>query len=433
MPQQVAQMTIQSNAQATAIARQRLANLRVPPDAQQAAALLQQRNRLTTEHQKIAMAQAAVRNATMASNTGVPNGAPSQALSNPNINANPMIKTEQDAMTQMSSLQNGKAPFALSMPPVAKRPNTAAAAAPASSPPKSSLPVPSNGTPQHTAHNLQMNDTQQPVANTPTASQTPRQTPATPQVSHQPTPVVPGPSAGNAPGQPQGMVPTPTLASYHQGLVNGQQNQLHTVVQGAAGYPNGAAGGMRPVYPGMGNTYAMNGMVARSAMMPQQMGQMGQMSLMQQQMMQNAYQMNVGGFGPAMQNMHPALQQQLAQMQQMQQQAVAAVAGSIYGGQNGAGMQANSQAQQAQQQQLNSYIWGRVDVALASMTPDRIADLVAKASDHVKRSQQWAASNDREKARLTLFHVLKQKVMAENVVRRVQVANAANAAGNSQR
>jgi hypothetical protein len=187
----------------------------------------------------------------------------------------------------------------------------------------------------------------------------------------------------------------------------------------------------------MGNTYTMNGAaVARPAMVPQQMGQMGQMSLMQQQqMIQNAYQMNMGGFAPAMQNMHPALQQQMAHMQQIQQQAVAAAAGSMYGGQHGAGMQATSQAQQQQQQQilqLNNFIWGKVDITLANMTPDRIADIIAKASDHVKHSQQWAASSDREKARLTLFHVYKQKVMIDNA-RRAQGVNAANAAGNSQR
>jgi hypothetical protein len=186
----------------------------------------------------------------------------------------------------------------------------------------------------------------------------------------------------------------------------------------------------------MGNTYTMNGtVVGRPPMMAQQMGQM---SLMQQQMMQNAYQMSMGGFGPAMQNMqniqnmHPTLQQQMAQMQQMQQQAVAAVAaGSMYGGQNGAGMQAVSQGQ-ASMQQFNNFIWSRVDASLPDMAPERVADLVLKAPDQVKRSPQWATSNEHQKARLTLFHLYRQKVMMENA-RKAQAANGANAAGNTQR
>ena len=118
---------------------------------------------------------------------------------------------------------------------------------------------------------------------------------------------------------------------------------------------------------------------------------------------------------PVTENTSPNLQQGLEQTQNMQQQAATAAAGATFANQNGAGMQANGQAQQIQH--LNNFIWGKVDISLANMTPDRIADLVAKASDQVKRSPQWAASNDREKARLMLFHLYKQKVMLDNARR----------------
>jgi len=417
---------MQSSAQATAIARQRLANLRVPPDAQQAAALLHQRNKFAPQQHQIAMVQAAARNATIASNAPVSNATAPPVPSNGNVNVNP-VKAEQDPITQISSMQNGKPAFALSMPPV-KRPNMPQS----TSPPKASLPVPPNGTPQRTAHNLQGNDMQQASANPPATSQTPRQTPTTPQVSHQLLPAAPtaqGQTPANAPGSQQGMAPTPALASYHQGLANGQQNQMHTLVQGAASaaYPNAVVGGMRPVYSGVGTTYNMDGAVAnRPQMVAQQVGQMNQMNqmgqFMQQQMIQNAYQMNVGGFGPGMQNMYPVLQQQMAQIQ-MQHQAVAAVAGSMYPGANGAGMQANAQAQM-QLQGIQQYIWSQVDRSMSTMPLEQMADMVARAPDQVKHSRPWASANDREKARLALFHLYKQKLIIE----RRQAANAPNAA-----
>jgi hypothetical protein len=132
---------------------------------------------------------------------------------------------------------------------------------------------------------------------------------------------------------------------------------------------------------------------------------------------------------PVTPNIPRNLQQELEQTQNMQQQATAAV-GPPFANQNGAGMQANGQAQQIQQ--LNHFIWGKVDISLANMTPDRIADLVAKASDQVKSSQQWAASNDREKARLMLFHLYKQKVMLDNARRMQGAINTAKAIGNNQ-
>jgi hypothetical protein len=132
---------------------------------------------------------------------------------------------------------------------------------------------------------------------------------------------------------------------------------------------------------------------------------------------------------PVTPNIPRNLQQEPEQTQIMQRQATAAAA-PPFANQNRAGMQANGQAQQIQQ--LNTFIWGKVDISLANMTPDRIADLVAKASDQVKRSQQWAASNDREKARLMLFHLYKQKVMLDNARRMQGAINTAKAIGNNQ-
>ena len=429
MPSQVAQLALQSNAQAAAIARQRLAaaaNLRVPPDAQQAAALLQQRKNFAAHQQQLALAQAAVRNAGMASNMSNPQQ--SGVLPQAPINGNaPVIKTEQESMTQLNSLQNPKQPFALNMPPVAKRPSNASIQQPSSSPPKAPSAIPPNNTPQRTAQNLQMNDAQQPPVNGPPASQTPRQTPATPQVLPQNTLAGSGPQA-SAGQQQQGMITTPAqLASYHQGLVNGQQTQMHTLAQGNPGYANAANAGMRPVYPGAGNNYPVNGAVgARPPMLQQQMG-MVQMNSMQQQMMQNAYQMNMGGFPPTAQGMHPNMQQQMLQIQQMHQNAAAAVAaGSIYAAASGMNMQASAAQAQAQAQQVavafNQSIWARVEAAMPKMNPEALADMVARAPDFVKVMPQWATSNDREKARLTMYHLFKQKLMQD---RRQAALNAA--------
>lgn len=74
---------------AAALERRRLADLQVPPDAQQAAALLQQRNRFAAEQP---IAEAAIRSATMVSDT-----TPPQTPPNSNINVNPVIKTGLDA------------------------------------------------------------------------------------------------------------------------------------------------------------------------------------------------------------------------------------------------------------------------------------------------------------------------------------------------
>lgn len=425
MPSQVAQLALQSNAQAAAIARQRLANLKVPPEAQQAAALLQQRKAFAAHQQQLAMA----RNGTMANN--MPNAVQNGTLPQTSVNGNaaPVIKTEQDSHAQMSSLQTNT-PFSLTMPPVTKRASNATMP-PASSPPKGSMAVPPNSTPQRTAQNLQMNDTQPPQANAPAASQTPRQTPATPQVLPQPVLTTSAPQ-GN-PAQQQGMVTAPgQLASYHQGLVNGQQNQLHTMIQGNTGYPNAANAGVRPIYPGVGNNYSMNGAAgARPPMLQQQMG-VGQMNMMQQQMIQN-YQMNMGGFPQVTQGMHPTMQQQMLQIQQLQQNAAVAAAGSIYAAANGMNMQASvaqaqAQAQAQQQQAFHQSLLMRVDASMQRMTPDAIAEMATRAPDHVKQTPQWATSSDREKARLTMYSLFKQKILTE---RRQQAA--ANAANNQQR
>lgn len=432
MPSQVAQLALQSNAQAAAIARQRLAGLgvtQVPQDAQQAA-ILQRKTFLARQQQQIAMAQAAVRNANNASAAAAAAAASNapQAPANDNGNAAPVIKTEQDSMTQMHSLKNNNAPFPLNMPPVAKR-ATNNAAPPSSSPPKASSAIPPNSTPQHTTQSLQMSDSQQPSVNAASASQTPRPTPATPQVLPQNTLGTSVPQ-GNA-GQQPGMITNPAqLASYHQGLINGQQNQMHSIVQGNPGYPTAVNPGMRQIYPGVANNYPMGVTVAgRAQMLQQQMG-VGQMNSVQQQMMmQNAYPMNMGGFPQATQGMHPNMQQQILQMQQMQQNAVAAVAaGTMYAAAAANNVNMQNPTAQAQMMAMNQSIWMRVDANMSRMTPQAISDMVTRAPEHVKQSTEWANSNDREKARLTMFHLLRQKILTD---RRQAIVNAA-AANNQQ-
>jgi hypothetical protein len=87
----------------------------------------------------------------------------------------------------------------------------------------------------------------------------------------------------------------------------------------------------------------------------------------------------------------------------------------LQAGQNGPGID-------AARLQFNIFIWEKVDLTLTNMTPDQIANLLTKASDQLKHIPLWTASNDRDRARLTLFHLYKQKVMLDNA-RRMQAAN----------
>ncbi|KAG8756468.1 Transcription factor spt20 [Serendipita sp. 396] len=268
------QVTAQSTLQAQLIAAKRTQlALKIPPDAVQAASLATQ-NRLLAEHQQriatqnaqmVAMrAQQAAHAAQVAEAAGRTLPQPQQpgdAAQNINNghNVSSEVKMETEAITQQIALQSGQAAFSLSMPPV-KRPNQQAATA--SSPPKR------NATPVQMVTEPPQPQPQ-PVIPRPESAASRPQT-STPQVSHS-TPAM-QPIA--VPGMSQ---PVNSLASYHQGLVNGQQNQMQSLVQGQV---------MPPSYPNLGNAYQNPGMVAQST----QMNATQQAILQQQRMLFAAQQ-----------------------------------------------------------------------------------------------------------------------------------------------
>lgn len=227
--------------------------------------------------------------------------------------------------------------------------------------------------------------------NIPSVHQTPRQQPATPQNPHQ-TPMM---APGQIPVQ-QPSAPMQNITSYHQGLANGLQNQMHGVVQ--------AQQGIQSAYPMMNNPYQNNPMAAQAAQMANNMGNLTamqrqqllayQMAQRQQLQMQAAQAAQAGmQMHPQQQQQHPGIMQQFGNMATMQQ-----------------GMQPNQHAQQLallQQQQrqmqlarINQTIIAQAEARVSAMSPQQIQDLLATATEQHRNQPAWQTMDDRAKARV---------------------------------
>ncbi|KAG8812228.1 Transcription factor spt20 [Serendipita sp. 399] len=425
------QLTAQSTLQAQALARRNQLALKIPPDAIQAASMATQNRLLAEQQQRLAAQNAqilvmkaqqaaqvqavqavqvqaqvqAVQAAQVAQaaqvvqaaqaveaagrNSQTQPGAESAQNNNNNHNVSSDVKMETEAITQQIALQSGQTSFSLSMPPVAKR--NSQQGAPSSSPPKqSATPAPmATDTPQAQP---------QPIIPRPES----RPQTSTPQVSHN----TPAMQPVAIPGLPQ---PVNPLASYHQGLINGQQTQLQSLVQNQ---------GPPPPYPGLPNGYPMAGLpvqqpqltTAQQAILQQQ-----QNRILFNQQQQQAMHMRMSGAQsvPPMIPVH--LQQQMGIPPSYQVNPQVAVP-NFHQRQQQQQQQQQQQAMMAArslQQQINSQINSqRIEQHLDSLHPEQIQAIIAKASDATRAQSWWQTASDRDKAKHLIASFQRSRILA---------------------
>lgn len=354
-------------------------------------------------------------------------------------NGNPAsvsVKNERDVQVQLSALQNSKPSFPLTLPQQMKRPPTAP---PPPSPPKPNIaPTPaisgaSSATPNPGQVPIPGSDIQ-------TAQQTPRMQSSTP-VNGMPINLAtqPGmqPVQPPQPQQPQSQQPVQTqntLASYHQGIVAGQQNQMqqmHTTAEqgygnvagnamrGIAG--NGIAMGIGPGFHGqLQNAYSAAGMnmaqrtqqpgIGLGNGLPQNLASY-QAALQQQQRINMAGQVGTQGMQiPMQQTVYQGMQQQhAAHISRLQQLA-----------------QSNPVLRNQLMQKAHQMVEEIPAPMLSTWVASKERDFEA-----LKSHTGWARLQDNEKALRLAYETVKQQWMSNTL--RNQLQGQAIAQGNVPR